>query len=223
MLGFPSTKHGNDCVFMVVRRFSKMVIMLACKKGITIEVIAKLFFVQVWVHFWIPRFTISDRDNIFLSAFWSSLWLMLDTKLSSSTTFHPQTNGQIEFVNSMIVHILHMYKSKHPHTWDESLPNVQHIYNITLHISTSHSPFQIGLGFQPLCPIDVVIPFAAIKVDLNHVHFEAERANNFIKRIQNICQYVHDILDRANTTYKQLHDQHRVSHKFQVADKVWLH
>ena len=44
MLGLPSIKHGNDCVFVVVDRFSKMAIMAICKKNNTIEVAAKLFF-----------------------------------------------------------------------------------------------------------------------------------------------------------------------------------
>jgi hypothetical protein len=42
--GLPSTKQGNDHVFMVVDRFSKMVILVACKKSITIEATTKLFF-----------------------------------------------------------------------------------------------------------------------------------------------------------------------------------
>jgi hypothetical protein len=44
MSGLPSTKWGNDCVFVVVDRFSKMVILVACKKNITTEATAKLFF-----------------------------------------------------------------------------------------------------------------------------------------------------------------------------------
>jgi hypothetical protein len=44
MSGLLSTKRGNDCVFMVVDRFSKMAIMVACKKSITIEATAKIFF-----------------------------------------------------------------------------------------------------------------------------------------------------------------------------------
>jgi hypothetical protein len=44
MSGLPSTKWGNDCVFVVVDRFSKMAIMVACKKSITVEATAKLFF-----------------------------------------------------------------------------------------------------------------------------------------------------------------------------------
>jgi hypothetical protein len=43
MLGLPSTKRGHDCVFVVVDRFSKMVILVACKKNITIEATSKLF------------------------------------------------------------------------------------------------------------------------------------------------------------------------------------
>ena len=54
MSGLPSTKQGNDCVFVVVNRFSKMAIMAACKKNITTEAIAKLFFEREWVHFGIP-------------------------------------------------------------------------------------------------------------------------------------------------------------------------
>jgi hypothetical protein len=106
---------------------------------------------------------------MFLSTFWSNLFLMLDTKLTKSTYFHLQTDRQTKVFNCMIVHIMHMYNSKHTHTWDESLPYVKHSYNWDLYSSTSHSPFQVGLGFQPLCPIDVAMPFAATQVDLAHV------------------------------------------------------
>jgi hypothetical protein len=66
MSGLPSTKRGNDCVFVVVDRFSKMAILAACKKSITIEATTKLFFERVWVHFGIPQTIVSDRDNWFL-------------------------------------------------------------------------------------------------------------------------------------------------------------
>ena len=113
---------------------------------------------------------------------------MLDTKLTKSTAFHPQTDGQTKVINRMIVHILRMYNSKHPRTWDESLPYVQHIYNRSLENSTDHILFQVGLGFQPLCPIDVAMPFATTQDDSAHVQSEAAKANNFIERIHHIQQ-----------------------------------
>ena len=74
MSGLPSTKHGNDCIFMVVDRFSKMAILAAYKKSITTEATGKLFFEWVWVHFGIPQSIISGWDNKFLSTFWLILW-----------------------------------------------------------------------------------------------------------------------------------------------------
>eukprot|EP00253_Pinus_taeda_P026586 PITA_26586 len=71
---------------------------------------------------------------------------MLDTKLTKSTTFHPQTDGQTKVVNKMIVDILPMYNFKNPRTWDESLRYVQHNYNRALHSSTNHRPFQERLA-----------------------------------------------------------------------------
>jgi hypothetical protein len=44
MLVLPSTKWGNDCVFVVVDHFSKMVILVAYKKSITAEATTKIFF-----------------------------------------------------------------------------------------------------------------------------------------------------------------------------------
>jgi hypothetical protein len=102
MFGLPSTKQGNDCVFVVVDWFSKMAILTACKKIVTMTDTVKLFFERVWVHFGIPQTIIFDRDSRFLSTFWSSLWSVVDTKLTKSTAFHPQTDGQTEVVNQMI-------------------------------------------------------------------------------------------------------------------------
>jgi hypothetical protein len=71
--GLPSTKRGNDCVFVVVDWFLKMTILTACKKNITVEYTSKIFFERVWVHFGIPYTIILDWDIRFLNTFWLSL------------------------------------------------------------------------------------------------------------------------------------------------------
>jgi hypothetical protein len=63
MSGLSSTKRGNDCVFVVDDRFLKMAILVACKKRITAEATAKIFFEQVWVHFGITKTIVLDRDS----------------------------------------------------------------------------------------------------------------------------------------------------------------
>jgi hypothetical protein len=71
--------------------------------------------------------------------------------------------------------------------------------------------------------MDVALPLATTSVDSSLAPPEADKATRFIEWIQYICQQVQDILQKSNAKYKQLHDQHRVPHKFQVGDKVWLH
>jgi hypothetical protein len=116
--------------------------------------------------------------------------------------------------------ILHMYNSKNPHTWDESLPYVHHSYNMDLHSSIFHSPFQVGLGFQPLGPIDVSLPLTTTQTKYPHDQFGIDKATRFIEQIQQICQQVQDIFQKSNAKYKQHHDQHRVPHQFKIGDKV---
>ena len=115
---------------------------------------------------------------------------MLDTKLTKSIAFHPQIDGQTKVVNWMIVQILCMYNTKNPLTWDESLPYVQHNYNIAIHSSTNHSPFQVGLVFQPLGPMDVALPLVATQEDSWHAPTEANKDTRFIEQIQHIYQQV---------------------------------
>ena len=123
----------------------------------------------------------------------------------------------------MVMHILLMYYSKHPHTWYDNLPYVQHNYNRSIHNSIGHNPFQVGLGFQPLGPIDVALPLESTQAEYSHAHTKAEKSTSFIEKIQHIQQQVHDILYKDNAKYKQHHDQHQVLNKLQVGDKVFLH
>ena len=57
-----------------------------------------------------------------------------------------------------------------------------------IHGSTNHNLFQVGLRFQPLCPIDIAMPFAATRLDSAHVQYDVSKVNNFIERIQHIHQ-----------------------------------
>jgi hypothetical protein len=106
--------------------------------------------------------------------------------------FHPQTDGQTEVVNRIIMHILCMYKSNYPRTWDESLPYVYNSYIRALDSSIGHSPFQVGLGFQPSGSIDVALPLAVTSTNSSPAPTKADKATRFIEWIQHICQQVQE-------------------------------
>ena len=141
-----SRKH-HDYLNVVVDRFSKMCILMPCKKTITPEQTVELYFQHVWVHFGLPNSIVSDRDSRFIGNFWSNLWKMMDTNLKNSISFHSQTDGQTKVVNRFVVHILRGYCSKHPKLWDEQLHYIQHAYNWTKHSSANTSPFEACFGY----------------------------------------------------------------------------
>jgi hypothetical protein len=87
--GLPMMWKGNEYLFVVVGRFKKMCILMPCKNTIKGWEATNLLFKQVWVYFGIPRSIISDRESIFLSAFFNTLWEKMDTKLNRSTKLHP--------------------------------------------------------------------------------------------------------------------------------------
>jgi hypothetical protein len=63
------TKGGHDYLYVVVDRFIKMCILIPCKKHITVEHTANIFFQYLWGHFALPTSIVSDRDTQFLGEF----------------------------------------------------------------------------------------------------------------------------------------------------------
>jgi hypothetical protein len=180
------SKRGHDYLYFVVDRFKTMCILMPCKKQITVEQTANLFFQHVWVHFGLPTSLISDQDTRFLGYFWPRLCRMMDTKLKRSTVFHPQTNGETQVVNRTIVLFLRGYCIKHPKLWYEQIPYVQHAYNRALHSSTQCSPLETCLRYLPKVSLD----FMYGREFHSNEERNEDRAHKFIQRIQQVHQVV---------------------------------
>src|SRR6266478_4711724 len=70
-----------------------------------------LFLEHVWCHHGLPEEVISDHGPAFISNFSHDLATLLGVKLTLSTSYHPQTNGQTECVNQEIEAYLQVFVS----------------------------------------------------------------------------------------------------------------
>ena len=182
-----------DTILVVVDIFSKMAILIPCKKTMATQQIAQLFFEHVWKHYGLTTTIISDRNAIFVSTFWKTPQQHLDTRLSLSTTFHPQTERQMEVVNHLLVQLLCMYNHTHHRPWDDSLPYIHHSYNHAQQSSIGKSPFEICYEFQPSAPIDLI----SSSTHSNDTEFEGrevEKALKFRDQIYNIEKQAQEML-----------------------------
>ena len=73
----------------------------------------------------------------------------MGTKLSYSTTCHPQTYGQTEVTNRTLGTLLRALINLQSIAWDLLLPHVEFAFNKVPNKTTSVSPFKIVYGLDP--------------------------------------------------------------------------
>ena len=90
---FPRTLQGHDVVWVIVDRFTKSAHFLVVRMTFTFERFYRLYIREiVWLH-GVPVSIVSNRDPRFTTHFWRSFQKAMGTRLTMSTTFHPQTDG----------------------------------------------------------------------------------------------------------------------------------
>ncbi len=124
----------------MVDHLTKMVHFIPCTKIITDKGIAKLFLDHFFQYRGLFEDIIFYCGLQFASKFWKQLFELLGVKVKLSSTFHPWTYGQIEWVNQIFEQYLQ---------WSEFLAMANFPYNNTVHSSTQQTPFFSDHGLHP--------------------------------------------------------------------------
>ena len=215
ILGLPKTKAGNDSVFVVVDRFSKMSHFIPCKTTHDASNIAGLFFKEVVRLHGLPRSIVSDRDSKFLGHFWRTLWKRLGTNLNFSSAYHPQSDGQTEVTNRSLGNLLRCLAQQYGGSWDNILPQAEYAYNDSVNRSTGLTPFQIVYGENPRGVLELR--------DVSQMERRSAQAQDFAQVMKEVQQQVKDRLSKSADKYREHANKKRRDLQFKVGDLVMVH
>jgi hypothetical protein len=154
---------------------------------------------------------VSDRDPKFTSKFWKGIFNGFGTNLNFSTSYHPESDGQIERVNQVIEDMLRMYVMDKPSKWEDYIHLVEFAYNNGYHTSLKMSPFEALYGRKCNTSVRWDNPVDRVVVGPN---FLREMEEKMIKIKQNLMA--------AQDRKKSYVDKGRTHREFKVGDHVFL-
>ncbi|GJW21472.1 putative mitochondrial protein [Tanacetum coccineum] len=206
--GLP-VSNGKTVIMVVVDRLSKYAHFVSMAHPYTAVQVAGLFLDNIYKLHGLPKTIVSDRDKVFTSLFWKSLFKMLKVELHLSSAYHLQTDGQTEAVNKTLECYLRCMTGEKPKEWTNWLPLAEFWYNTRFHSSTKTTPFEIVYGQTPP----------------QHVTYEAgecrvETVDRTLVVRDQAIKLLQFYLKRAQNRMKSMADKKRSDREFVEGD--WL-
>ncbi|GBN31791.1 Transposon Tf2-9 polyprotein [Araneus ventricosus] len=171
---------NSGYVLTVLDHFSKHIVLYSLK-NITAETVSKHILNYISIH-GRPSQILSDRGLQFTSEVFSLINKTLGIKLSHTSPFHPQTNGQTERLNPAIESSILTLQERRVNLQNALLIH-QNIYNGLIHPSTGYTPNLLHFGRN--------LPLIFDTFDNNSEPIFLDKAH-----------YVQDLLQQLNTAYE---------------------
>ena len=112
-----------------------------------------------------PKVLISDRGKHFLNETIEEITKIFNINHRKTTPYHPQTNGQIEWIKQTLERILCKIVVDFKRDWDVKLIAALWAYRTTYKVTTCAIPFALMYGVEAVLPIEIEIPSLRIAID----------------------------------------------------------
>jgi ribonuclease HI len=211
IVGLPRSRRGNNSVWVIVDRLTKVAHFIAVKDDVRAEKLADLYVENILRLHGAPTSLVSDRDPKFMSKFWNSLHTAIGSRLDFSTAYHPQTDGQTERVNQILEDLLRACALKYGVDWEKSLPHAEFSYNNSYQASLKMSPFEALYGRKCRTPL--------MWSEVGERSFFGPAT---IKEAEEGVAQVRENLKIAQSRQKSYADNERRDIEFRVGDYVYL-
>lgn len=203
--------NNKMVILTVVDCLSKAVQFIPLGHPYTVTTVAWAFFDEVVRLHDMPSSIVSDQDPVFTSNLWHELFRLSETKLQMSSTFHPQSDGQSEAANKIIVMYLQCLTGDRPKQWLRWLPWAEYYFNTTYHSALCTMPLKLLYGRNP-----------PSLVGYDKGDARAPTVDQMLCKRDNFLHDAREHLHQAQEQMKLFYDAKHTYVAFGVGDWVWL-
>ena len=122
---------------------------------ITSKNVLRFFKRNILARFGVPALLISDNGTQFTDRNFQDYLEKLNISHSFTSVEHPQTNGQAESANRIVLRGIRRRLDEAKTKWVDELHTVLWAYRTTPHSSTGESPFRLTYGTEAVIPIEL--------------------------------------------------------------------
>ena len=215
IVGLPKVQRGYNALWVIVDRLSKSAHFIPIKDTTTSDQLGQIYVKEIVRLHGVPKVIVSDRDARFTAAFWNGLQKALGTRVSLSTAYHPQTDGQTERTNQVIEDMLRACCMDHKANWNDILPLVEFAYNNSYQATIKMAPYEALYGRKCRSPLhwDELGEKQSLESAIG-----PEMTQKMIEDVRLIRERMKQAQDRQ----KSYADLRRKELEFQVSDKVFV-
>ena len=99
-----------------------------------------------------PVNIVTNNGSNFTSDIVRDIMELLKVNMKFVAPYRPQANGICERLNGTLVQIIRKLAAHYNLDWDLVVPNAIFAYNLSYHLVTNNSPFQLLYGCEPSTP-----------------------------------------------------------------------
>ncbi|GAU50258.1 hypothetical protein TSUD_409040 [Trifolium subterraneum] len=174
---FPTASRQVKYLIVAVDYFTKWIEAEPLAK-IGASHILRFFKRNVLARFGIPQVVVTDNGTQFTNKKFQEFLAAIGTTQHFTSVEHPQTNGQAEAANRVILRGLRRRMGASKGNWTDELHNVLWSYRTTPHSTTGETPFQLTYGTEAVIPVEIGEPSPTIEYpheeDINDELLRAE-------------------------------------------------
>lgn len=210
----PTSNNGNNFILTLqddLTKFAWAVPMINHEAN----TVAHHFVTQFVCLHGLPQKLVTDCGTEFLSKVFKEVCNLLKIKQTSTTPYHPQSNGSLERSHRTLGEYLRSFVEKDQQNWDTRIPYAMFCHNSTIHSATKFQPYHLVYGRPAIVPSSLT---KDAEPQYNYEDYQYE-----IKRqMQESHELARKHLIEAKEKSKVQYDKRSNTREFQVGQKVLL-